>query len=75
MHEFLEDIGRHCANGGIKNMKQYKGDLNGYLKDIKEFVEKFDHNEEKGTFTKLGKKNNSCFCLFVNTSKMPKKKF
>ena len=68
----LENMGRHCAKENSENYVKFKGDLNGYLKSIEKWVEKAEHDEEKGIVKLIGKKNNSCFCPFVDISKMPK---
>ena len=68
----LEDMGKNCAKEYSENYVKFKGDLNGYLKSIEEWVEKAEHDEEKGIVKLIGKKNNSCFCPFVDISKMPK---
>jgi predicted ArsR family transcriptional regulator len=68
----LENMGRHCAKENSEYYVKFKGDINGYLENLKEWVEKIEHNEEKGTVKIAGKKNNSCYCPFVDISKMPK---
>ncbi|MBN2275725.1 MAG: hypothetical protein JXK95_15455 [Bacteroidales bacterium] len=68
----LENMGRHCAKENIEHISKFKGDINGYLKSLEKWVEKAEHDEEKGIITIAGKKNNSCFCPFVDISKMPK---
>ena len=68
----LENLGRYCAKENIDNYVKFKDDINGYLKSIDKWVEKAEHNEEKGTILLIGKKNSSCFCPFVDISKMPK---
>ncbi|HEY4785685.1 MAG TPA: hypothetical protein VIH57_06535 [Bacteroidales bacterium] len=68
----LENMGRYCANGNSENYVKFKRDLNGYLKSIEKWVEKVEHDEEKGIVKLIGKKNNRCFCPFVDISKMPK---
>ena len=72
MISLLENMGRYCAKGNSENYVKFKGDLNGYLKSIEKWVEKAEHDEEKGIVKLIGKKNNSCFCPFVDISKMPK---
>jgi hypothetical protein len=68
----LENMGRYCAKGNIENLVKFKGDLNGYVKSIGKWIDKAEHDEERGIIKLIGKKNNSCFCPFVDTSKMPK---
>lgn len=66
-----EKMGWQCAKENIADKVKFKGDLNGYLKNIEKWVEKAGHDEEKGIITIAGKKNDSCFCPFVDTSEMP----
>ena len=68
----LENMGRQCAQGNHKKAEQYKGNLKGYLKSIAPYVDKAELDEEKGTIKIVGVVNNSCFCPFVDISKMPK---
>lgn len=68
----LENMGRHCAKENSEYYVKFKGDLNGYLKNLEEWVEKAEHDEENGIVKIAGKKNNSCYCPFVDISKMPK---
>jgi predicted hydrocarbon binding protein len=72
MISLLENMGRYCAKANSENYVKFKGDLNGYLKSIEKWVDKAEHDEEKGTVKLIGKKNNSCVCPFVDISKMPK---
>jgi hypothetical protein len=72
MISLLEDMGRHCAKGNSENYVKFKGDLYGYLKSIEKWVDKAEHDEENGIIKLIGKKNSSCFCPFVDISKMPK---
>ena len=72
MISLLEDMGRYCAKENSKDYIKFKGDLNGYLKSLEKWVDKAEHDKEKGIITLTGKKNNSCFCPFVDISKMPK---
>lgn len=68
----LENMGKSCAKENVEGYVKFKGDLSGYLKSIEKWVEKIEHDEEKGIVKIIGKKNNSCFCPFVDISKMPK---
>ncbi|MFC2137410.1 hypothetical protein ACFLTE_04480 [Bacteroidota bacterium] len=68
----LENMGRHCAKENSEYYIKFKGDVNGYLKSLEEGVEKAEHDEEKGIVKIIGKKNDSCYCPFVDLSKMPK---
>lgn len=72
LRTLLENMGRHCAKEKSENNIKFKGDLNGYLKNIEKWVEKTEHDEEKGIVKIVGKKYDSCFCPFVDSSKMPK---
>ena len=72
LSSLLENLGRHCAKENSEYYIKFKGDLNGYLESLEEWVEKAEHDEEKGIVNIAGKKNNSCFCPFVDISKMPK---
>ena len=67
----LENMGRYCAKGKSEENIKFKGDLNGYLKNLEKWVEKVEHDEGKGVIKIVGIKNNSCFCPFVDISKMP----
>ena len=68
----LENMGRSCAKSNTGNRIKFKGDLDGYLKSLEEYVEKAEHDEKNGTIKIIGKKSDSCFCPFVDTTKMPK---
>lgn len=67
----LENVGRHCAKENSEYYVKFKGNVNGYLKGLEEWVEKAEHDEEKGIVKITGRKNNSCYCPFVDISKMP----
>ena len=72
LEALMENMGRFCSKGESEKNVKYKGDLNGYLKSIEQWVERIEHDEKKGTIKIVGKKSDSCFCPFVDTSKMPK---
>ena len=67
----LENMGSHCARENSEYYTKFKGDVNGYLKSLEEWVEKVEHDEENGIIKITGKKNNGCYCPFVDISKMP----
>jgi hypothetical protein len=56
MISLLENMGRYCAKGNSENYVKFKGDLDGYLKSIEKWVEKAEHDEEKGIVKLIGKK-------------------
>lgn len=70
MTDLLETMGRQCAKGNVKQNKKYKGNLNGYLKKIENSLEKLEHDERRGIIKIVGKRSDSCFCPFVDNSKM-----
>lgn len=72
MASLLESMGRQCAKWNAENCNKYKGDLDGYLKTIEDSLEKLEHDKDKGIIKIVGKKNNTCFCPFVDKTKMTK---
>ena len=72
MASLLETMGRQCAKWNTEKCNRYKGDLNGYLKEIEGSLEKIEHDKDNGIIKIIGKKNKSCFCPFVDKSKMTK---
>ena len=72
MISLLETMGRFCAKENGEHYAKFKGDLNGYLKSLEKWVDKAEHDEEKGIVKIVGKQSSGCFCPFVDVSKMPK---
>lgn len=68
----LEHMGCYCAGSGKAKSIEFKGRLDAYLTSIAPYVDQAKHDKEKGTIKIVGVVNNSCFCPFVDTSKMPK---
>jgi len=69
----LEGMGRACAAEYTEQIKQFQGDIDGFIKHMEEqWAEKVDYNKEKGMISVTGKKQESCFCPFVNRDHTPK---
>ncbi len=69
----LEGMGRACAAEYTEQLKQFQGDIDGFIKHMEEqWAEKVDYNEEKGLISVTGKKQENCFCPFVNRDVTPK---
>ena len=72
-NKLIEELGRACANEGYKDLLKYKGKIKEFLKDIEtKWVEKTEFDEEKKEIRIIDKKRESCFCPFVDMSKMSK---
>ena len=68
----LEGMGRACAAEYTGQLEEFRGDLEGFIKHIEEqWAEKVDHNPEKRIITVTGRKQESCFCPFVNKEVTP----
>ncbi len=72
LSKLLEDMGRYCAQGDTESYAKFKGDLKGYLQSLEKWVETVEHDEAHGVVKLTGKKTKTCFCPFVDISKMPK---
>ncbi|MBN2520732.1 MAG: hypothetical protein JXB17_09530 [Bacteroidales bacterium] len=66
-NEILEELGRECAKEGIDHIIKFKGDIEGFLKNIEEqWVEKVEFNKESNEIKIFDKKRDSCYCPFVD---------
>ena len=72
LRSFLENMGKQCAKENSERNAKFKGDLDGYLESMGDWVEKKEHDKAKGIVKITGSKSESCFCPFVDSSKMPK---
>jgi predicted ArsR family transcriptional regulator len=71
--KLLEGVGRTCAKENAESFKKYKGDLEGFLDEMKrQWAERTEHDIKTKTIKVIGKKQESCFCPFVDKSMTPK---
>ncbi|MFH1195049.1 MAG: hypothetical protein V1720_05020 [bacterium] len=71
--KILEDMGRGCANESKDQYTKFIGNPEGMLEVIKsEWAENTEYDKEKNRVRIIGKKMESCFCPFVDSSLMPK---
>jgi predicted ArsR family transcriptional regulator len=72
-NQILESLGRECSMNAAKNYEKYKGDVDGFLKNLQEtWAQKATYDKDKKEITIIGKKTDSCFCPFVDINKMSK---
>ena len=70
--ELLEQMGRECSNEGKNSILKFKGDTEGYLKEIEaQWAEKVEFDKEKKEITVFGRKKDKCLCPFVDNAIMP----
>ena len=68
----LEGMGKACAEEYTGQIKQFQGDIEGFIKHVEEqWAEKVDYNKEKGMISITGKKQENCYCPFVNNDVTP----
>jgi predicted hydrocarbon binding protein len=71
--QVLENLGRACSKEGEKDRLKFKGDIEGFLKDLKaNWAEDAYYNKEKNEIMIVGKKVNSCFCPFAGDKSISK---
>lgn len=69
--EILEKLGRECAKEFNEEAIKYKGDLEGYLEEIKKkWVEKAEYDKEKGVVRIFDKERDKCVCPFIENSRV-----
>jgi predicted hydrocarbon binding protein len=62
----LENLGRACSKESEKERLKFKGDIEGFLNEIKNnWAENVSYDKEKGEIRIVGKKVESCFCPFA----------
>lgn len=66
-NRILEQMGRACSKEGEKDTLKFKGDVEGFLNEIKKsWVEQATFNKEKSEIKIIGKKSDTCFCPFAS---------
>jgi predicted hydrocarbon binding protein len=71
--KILESLGRTCSKESEKDRLKFKGDLEGFLKDLKsQWAEDASYNKEKGEIRIVGKKVESCFCPLAGDKSISK---
>jgi hypothetical protein len=71
--KILEGLGSACAEESKDYFVKYKGNINGFLEEIKKsWAEKTEYNIESGYLRITGKKQKACACPFVDNSIMSK---
>ena len=72
-NKILENLGRECSQESKGNFEKFKGNLEGFLKNIQEsYAQKASYDNDKKEITIVGIKTDSCFCPFVDLKKMSK---
>lgn len=72
-NQILENLGRECSMNAAKNYEKFKGDIEGFLKNLQEtWAQKATYDKDKKEIAIIGKKSDTCFCPFVDMSKMSK---
>jgi predicted ArsR family transcriptional regulator len=69
----LENLGRTCANENRDSFAKFKNNPEGFLENIqRQYAERTEYNKEAKTIRIVGRKQESCFCPFVDKAIMPK---
>jgi predicted ArsR family transcriptional regulator len=69
--EIIEEIGRFCSQQGREDYNDFKGNLEGFLKNLEtKWIEKASFNKDTRTITLLGKKQEACACAFAAKNKI-----
>jgi len=69
----LENLGRACAKEHAASFEKFKGNPESFLADLKNsWAERTEYNKNTKTMKVVGKKQESCFCPFVDASITPK---
>lgn len=70
-NDLLGQLGRACSNENVALPVKYKGDVEGYLKEVNtKWVDKYTLDLEKKEIRIWDKPRESCFCPFVDSSLM-----
>ena len=68
--EIIQALGRECS-AGIDFIKDYKGDLIGYLKELKRrWNEDSTYDQEKRIIIVASQERTSCVCPLIDTEKV-----
>jgi predicted ArsR family transcriptional regulator len=71
--KILESVGRTCAMENSQFFTKYRGNIDGLLDELKQkWAENTEHDKSLKTIRIVGKKQESCFCPFVDKSITPK---
>jgi predicted ArsR family transcriptional regulator len=71
--KILENLGRACAKEHAASFEKFKGDPESFLGDLKKnWAERTEYDKKTKTMKVIGKKQESCFCPFVDKSMTPK---
>jgi predicted hydrocarbon binding protein len=71
--KILENLGRACAKENAASFVKFKGDPESFLEDMKQqWAERTEYDKNTKTMKIIGKKQESCFCPFVDKSMTPK---
>ncbi len=71
--KILENLGRACSKESEKDRLKFKGDIEGFLKDLKsQWAEDASYDKEKGEIRIVGKKVESCFCPLAGDKSISK---
>ena len=69
-NEIIHELGRYCS-ANTKVIQQYKGDLDGYFKEIKRrWNEDASVDPESGIITIASEKRTACFCPLIDTEQV-----
>lgn len=72
-NKILESVGRACAKENADSWKKFKDNLEGFLDEMKRlWAERTEYHKETKTIRVFGKKQESCFCPFVDRLITPK---
>ena len=70
--KILEDLGKACAEESKEAYYKFKGNISGFIDEIKKRGDSIEFNKQAGYLRVIGKKQKSCFCPFVDNSITPK---
>jgi len=71
--KILENLGRACAKEHAASFEKFKGNPESFLGDLeKNWAERTEYDKKTKTMKVIGKKQESCFCPFVDNSITPK---
>jgi hypothetical protein len=71
--KILESVGRACAKENSESYLKFKDDPDGYLEEMKKsWIEKVEFDKSAKTIRINGKKQEFCFCPFIDKSITPK---
>ncbi len=71
--KILEDVGRTCSRENADGYIKFKDNPDGFLDYLKKvWAERTEYDKVAKTMKVIGKKQESCFCPFVNKLMTPK---